>query len=34
MKLAREQAECEQKTREWVAKGKTTEDLLKEFGRI
>lgn len=34
LKLAREQAEREQKTREWVAKGKTIEDLLKEFGRI
>lgn len=32
--LAREQAEREQKTREWVAKGKTVEDLLAEFGRI
>jgi 4-hydroxy-4-methyl-2-oxoglutarate aldolase len=32
--LAREQAEREQRTREWVAKGKTVEDLLKEFGRI
>ena len=29
-----EQAEREQKTREWVAKGKTIEDLLKAFGRI
>jgi 4-hydroxy-4-methyl-2-oxoglutarate aldolase len=34
VELAREQAEREQKTREWVAKGKTIEDLLKEFGRI
>jgi regulator of RNase E activity RraA len=34
VELAREQAEREQKTREWVAKGKTVEDLLKEFGRI
>jgi regulator of RNase E activity RraA len=34
LKAAREQAEREQKTREWVAKGKTVEDLLKEFGRI
>jgi 4-hydroxy-4-methyl-2-oxoglutarate aldolase len=34
LKLAREQAEREQKTREWVAKGKTVEDLLAEFGRI
>lgn len=32
--LAREQAEREQRTREWVAKGKTVEDLLSEFGRI
>jgi 4-hydroxy-4-methyl-2-oxoglutarate aldolase len=32
--LAREQAEREQKTREWVAKGKTVEDLLAEFGRV
>jgi len=31
---AREQAEREQHTREWVARGKTVEDLLKEFGRI
>jgi 4-hydroxy-4-methyl-2-oxoglutarate aldolase len=31
---AREQAQREQATREWVAKGKTVEDLLKEFGRI
>jgi 4-hydroxy-4-methyl-2-oxoglutarate aldolase len=34
LKLAREQAEREQKTRELVAKGKTIEDLLAEFGRI
>lgn len=34
LELAREQAEREQKTREWVAKGKTVEDLLAEFGRI
>lgn len=34
LKLAREQADREQKTREWVAKGKTVEDLLAEFGRI
>ncbi|MEJ1933954.1 hypothetical protein WDZ92_27470, partial [Nostoc sp. NIES-2111] len=32
--LAHEQAEREQKTREWVAQGKTIEDLLREFGRI
>jgi 4-hydroxy-4-methyl-2-oxoglutarate aldolase len=31
---AREQADREQKTRECVARGKTVEDLLKEFGRI
>jgi 4-hydroxy-4-methyl-2-oxoglutarate aldolase len=34
LQAAREQAEREQHTREWVAKGKTVEDLLKEFGRI
>jgi 4-hydroxy-4-methyl-2-oxoglutarate aldolase len=34
LSLAREQAQREQRTREWVAKGKTVEDLLKEFGRI
>ena len=34
LKLAAEQAEREQKTREGVAKGKTVEDLLAEFGRI
>ncbi len=28
------QAEREEKTRGWVAKGKTVEDLLAEFGRI
>ena len=32
--LAREQAEREEATRQWVAKGKTDEDLLAEFGRI
>jgi regulator of RNase E activity RraA len=32
--LAAEQAEREQKTREWVNQGKTVEDLLAEFGRI
>jgi 4-hydroxy-4-methyl-2-oxoglutarate aldolase len=32
--LAREQAEREQRTREWVAQGKTVEDLLRQFGRI
>jgi 4-hydroxy-4-methyl-2-oxoglutarate aldolase len=32
--LAREQADREQTTREWVSKGKTVEDLLAEFGRI
>jgi len=34
LRLAREQAQREQNTREWVAKGKTVEDLLAEFGRI
>jgi len=34
LELAREQAAREQKTREWVARGKTVEDLLAEFGRI
>lgn len=34
LQLAADQAEREQKTREWVAKGKTVEDLLAEFGRI
>lgn len=34
VKLAGEQAEREQKTREWVAQGKTVQDLLNEFGRI
>lgn len=34
LKAASEQAAREQTTREWVAKGKTIEDLLKEFGRI
>jgi len=34
LNLAEEQAEREQRTREWVAQGKTVEDLLKEFGRI
>ena len=32
--LAQEHAEREQKTREWVAQGKTIEELLAEFGRI
>ena len=32
--LAQEQANREEETRKWVAKGKTVEDLLKEFGRI
>jgi regulator of RNase E activity RraA len=31
---AREQAEREERTREWVAQGKTIEDLLKQFGRL
>jgi 4-hydroxy-4-methyl-2-oxoglutarate aldolase len=34
IELAREQAEREEKTRQLVAKGKTVEDLLAEFGRI
>lgn len=34
VKQAREQAEREEETRKWVAKGKTVEDLLNEFGRI
>lgn len=32
--LAQEQADREIATREWVAQGKTVEDLLNEFGRI
>jgi len=31
---AKEQAEREEKTRQWVSDGKTIEDLLNEFGRI
>src|SRR4051812_32934388 len=34
VQLAKEQAEREQATREWVQNGKTVEDLLAEFGRI
>ncbi len=34
VKQAQEQADREEKTRQWVAKGKTVEDLLNEFGRI
>ncbi|QFT86457.1 4-hydroxy-4-methyl-2-oxoglutarate aldolase [Halomonas sp. THAF12] len=34
VKLAQEQAEREEATREWVQQGKTVEDLLAEFGRI
>ena len=34
LQMAKEQAEREQATREWVQKGKTVEDLLAEFGRI
>lgn len=34
LRLATEQAEREQTTREWVAQGKTIDDLLAEFGRI
>lgn len=32
--LAKEQADREEATRQWVKKGKTVEDLLAEFGRI
>lgn len=32
--LAQELADREEETRKWVAKGKTVEDLLNEFGRI
>ncbi len=34
LERAQEQAEREEKTRAWVARGKTVEDLLAEFGRI
>ena len=34
VRLAQEQADREIATREWVAQGKTVEDLLNEFGRI
>jgi 4-hydroxy-4-methyl-2-oxoglutarate aldolase len=34
LELALEQADREQRTREWVNQGKTIEDLLNEFGRI
>ena len=34
VRLAQEQADREVATREWVAQGKTVEDLLNEFGRI
>ena len=34
VRLAQEQADREEKTREWGAQGKTVEDLLNEFGRI
>ena len=34
VRLAQEQADREEATREWVAQGKTVEDLLNEFGRI
>ena len=34
VRLAQEQADREVATRAWVAKGKTVEDLLNEFGRI
>jgi 4-hydroxy-4-methyl-2-oxoglutarate aldolase len=31
---AKEKADREAATREWVKQGKTVEDLLREFGRI
>ena len=34
VRLAQEQADREARTREWVAQGKSVEDLLNEFGRI
>ena len=34
LKLAKEQVEREQATREWVKQVKTVQDLLAEFGRI
>jgi len=34
VRLAQEQADREEETRKWVAKEKTVEDLLNEFGRI
>ncbi|MDE0521872.1 MAG: RraA family protein [Boseongicola sp.] len=34
VQFAQEQADREEETRKWVAKGKTVEDLLNEFGRI
>lgn len=34
IRLAQEQADREEETRKWVAKGKTIDDLLNEFGRI
>ena len=34
VRLAQEQADREEESRKWVAKGKTVEDLLNEFGRI
>jgi 4-hydroxy-4-methyl-2-oxoglutarate aldolase len=34
MERAKQQAEREAATREWVKQGKTVEDLLREFGRI
>lgn len=34
LKGAKEQADREAATREWVKQGKTVEDLLREFGRI
>ena len=34
VKAARGQPDREEETRKWLAKGKTVEDLLNEFGRI
>jgi len=34
VRLAQAQTDHEEETRRWVAKGKTVEDLLNEFGCI
>ena len=34
LKLGKEQAEREESTRQQIAKGKTVDELLEEFGRI